>query len=262
MSVDENTLMAFVDGEMSAADAAQFEAAMARDPEIARRVAAERALRTTLNDAFAAELHEPLPEGLVRKVRQHSNTSGSSVVDLQTMRDPCVATRVAKSGPRLGSARFRPVFGAIAASLVVGLIAGYLVGRSPDSSVTQSRSGQLLAAGNLATALTDDLSADAGVNAPVRIGFSYRSKTGDICRTFKLTEGTTNSGIACRRGANWQVEMMMEDASSTPEAPFRTAGSTASPLILRMVEEQIDGDPMDRSQESAARERQWRGGSK
>ncbi|MBW3549872.1 MAG: hypothetical protein KY442_03325, partial [Proteobacteria bacterium] len=59
--LSEPMLHAYVDGELDAAGAAVVEQAMREDPGIAAKIAAERALRERLRQAFAPVLDEPVP---------------------------------------------------------------------------------------------------------------------------------------------------------------------------------------------------------
>ena len=259
MKVDELTLMSYVDGELSAEDTVRVDAAVAADSALARRVAAERELRATLSAAFDAELSEPVPEQLLRSVQQHATASvpaaapaaAASVIDLQAAR-----TARAQSKPQRRVLLSGPWFASLAASVVVGLFVGYIAGRGSGSLLMPGPGGQFVASGTLASALTTQLSGDAVSNAAVRVGISYRSKTGDYCRTFSHSGG--HSGIACRRGGGWQVELLAHESETTTASPYRTAGSGVSPEVLRMVEQQIAGEALDRSQETAARSRGWR----
>ena len=254
MNIDENTLLAFVDGELNAEESAVVAAAIAKDAELARRVDAERALRARLNDAFAGQLNEPVPDRLLRTVREHADTSKATVLDLQAARD----ARTKQASTRPAAPLSRRLVGSMAASVVGGLFLGYFVGRDSGTSFVRSQAGQLVASGNLAAALTAQLSSEAAANAPVQIGFTYRSKSGDYCRTFQVSSGPKNSGVACRRGDAWQVDLLTHDETTESASEFRTAATSTSPLVLQKVQQQITGDPLDRTAESAARLRSWR----
>ncbi len=69
MNFSEETLMAYVDGELDAATREQVEQAVAADPEVARRVAAHQALNRELRAGFDPVLEEPVPARLVSLVR-------------------------------------------------------------------------------------------------------------------------------------------------------------------------------------------------
>src|SRR5690349_7451416 len=112
MTFSEETLSAYADGEVDAATRAALEAALATDPQLAQRVAHHRALRARVRDAFTPVLEEPVPERLLATVRGAGPGQRTGNV---------VALR---KQPR---ARWTwPQWGAMAASLVVGVMIGPL----------------------------------------------------------------------------------------------------------------------------------------
>ena len=67
MTVEEEKLMAYADGELTGAERSAVEAAIAADPVLAGKVAAHRSLRGALAGAFDPVLSEALPPGLVAR---------------------------------------------------------------------------------------------------------------------------------------------------------------------------------------------------
>ena len=53
MKIDDELLMAYVDGELGATERAAIEAALAQDADLRRRIESQKALRATLQGAFA-----------------------------------------------------------------------------------------------------------------------------------------------------------------------------------------------------------------
>ena len=92
MSVSDETLMAYADGEVDAATRAIIETAMRDDPEIRRRIEEHRALSETMRGAFSAVLDEPVPQRLTDAARGHNAARGHEarpvghVVDLASAR--------------------------------------------------------------------------------------------------------------------------------------------------------------------------------
>src|SRR5580658_10813680 len=86
MTISEETLMAFADGELDDSARAAVELAMREDPELSKRVARHRALRERLRAGFAGELSEPVPERLIAVLRQNPVATASNVVDLKNAR--------------------------------------------------------------------------------------------------------------------------------------------------------------------------------
>ena len=68
MTIPEETLMAYVDGELDEAGRGEVEAAMAADPEVARRVERHKALRKKIS----SELDPVLLQQVVQCRTRHS----------------------------------------------------------------------------------------------------------------------------------------------------------------------------------------------
>lgn len=62
--MDDETLMAYVDGELDAEDAARVHDAVARDPELRQRAEVFETSAQRLRDAFQHELDVPVPQSL------------------------------------------------------------------------------------------------------------------------------------------------------------------------------------------------------
>jgi anti-sigma factor RsiW len=65
MSVDEEKLMAFADGELTGAERAEVEAALEHDAALRERLDAHRTIRGRLSSAFDSALDEPVPQRLL-----------------------------------------------------------------------------------------------------------------------------------------------------------------------------------------------------
>jgi hypothetical protein len=248
MTFSDERLMAFADGELEREERAAIEAAMASDPTIAARVEHFRAQRELLRRSFDAQLHEPVPQRLL----DTALTAPMGAANIVGLQDARVARSTAN--PRTWS---WPHWTAMAASLLVGLLVGQSMRAPRDgASLVAAHDGGLVARGDLDAALTGQA---AGELAPIAIGFTYRAKSGEYCRTFTVTRGTALAGIACREGGEWDVRVLSQvDASTSAAGEYRMAGAVLPPLVLQAVEAQIAGEPLDAAAESAARRTEWR----
>jgi hypothetical protein len=242
MKFSDETLMAYADGELDLVARAEIEAAMARDPEVARAVERHRATAEQVRGAYAGVLAEPVPDRLAALVAQ---PVAATVVDLAARRE---ARQPAAVRARL------PAWAAMAAALAVGLFVGILATRE-SAAPYASVDGALVARGALDSALDSQL-ASGSTDAPgVRIGLSFRDRKGDYCRTFQLRDGTSIAGLACRSGESWQLQVLA--AAPAHEGDLRPA--SAMPVaVLQAVDAVIDGEPLDASAEAAARAGHWR----
>ncbi|HEY2463156.1 MAG TPA: hypothetical protein VGI32_03790 [Steroidobacteraceae bacterium] len=258
MTISDETLMAYADGELDPAARASVEAAMQEDPEIGKRVARHRALREAMQGAFSAVLQEPVPDRLIEAARGPTGAARaktaspqSAVVDLSLARE---AARRKNAGPPW---RRQPA--AMAASLLVGLGLGFLAWHGSGGALIQpGAGGGLIASAALAEALSTQLSDDRSAERVAITGLSFRNKSGDYCRTFSLTGMGASSGLACREGTDWRIEALVQSPRNTANpGNFRTAASQESPAIRTVVESSIDGEPLDHAGEIAARQAGW-----
>jgi anti-sigma factor RsiW len=264
MSIPEETLMAYADGELGPAQRAEVEAAVAADPQLAERVEQHRALRKKLNAAFDPVLFETVPDAMIAKIHGAPAAPGATITDLRRVRAARAAeakeaaAAVARRGDTPSPRWTWFEWTAVAASLAIGAVVAHLALNSSDASRIGTVGGHLVAQADLADALSAQLAIDQPPEAPVQIGVSFKSKSGDTCRTFTLKEQNVLGGLACRQGNDWRVEILADAAPGT-NAPggYKPAGGSMPAAVLAAVEEQIEGEALDASGEAAARARDW-----
>lgn len=226
MTIDPETLAAYADGELDPISAKRVERAMADDPALAAEVERHRALTARLRGSFAGLGKQPMPAG---------------VEALFARTDNVVAFPTAKPAPKP-----QRWWGAIAASLVAGLLLGQLVPRSGGELGFEG--GTAVAQGKLARALDTQLASTQGADAPVRIGITFRDRAGALCRTFET--GTTG-GIACASDSGpWRVQALQGGGQATTTA-YAQAGSPMA-AVLEQAQAMAAGDPLDAAGEAAA----------
>lgn len=238
---DDEILMAYADGELAPAERAAVEEAMQRDPEVAAAVARHQNMRRDVFGAFAGVLAEPVPARLQPE-------PSARVVQLD-------AHRAARAQPQERRARSWGSWGALAASLAVGVMAGILGGQSlrggAELALARDASGALLAAGRLDDALERQL-AGAAAQGEVQVGMSFLSNKGSYCRSFVLG---TSAGLACREGGAWHIPVLAE--AQRQQTAYRQAGAALPPAVLDAVDARIAGATLDAQAERSARDRGW-----
>jgi hypothetical protein len=250
MTLPRETLMAFVDGELSEDEARMVAAEVAQNPELRHYVEEQKALKSTLSEALAPILTEPVPPALERAVRE------TPVVRRKPFRESSIAVRLRRMWESQSPAMrlsWAPV-GAMAAGIALGV----LLAGSFGSTGMRDRNGALFAEGSLARVLTDRLAADESGSEPSRVGVSFFSKDGNFCRSF-ITGGARNrlSGIACREGNDWRIEAIAA-AEGQGSGTFSTAGADMPASIRSVLNEMIAGEPLDADAERAAKNQGWR----
>jgi hypothetical protein len=253
MLVDDETVMAYVDGELEPAARAHIEQALAVDPALAARVHSQRALRARLVAALAGGLAEPVPGRLLQVAR----TAPAGVAPPRSLPQRVARGTIAQ----LTRARLAVPW-SLAAAASVALVVVLLRPLSGERAAAPLlRDGQLLARGTLAGALDATLAANQEGAGPVRIGLSFRDHSGRYCRTFSAQPLQT-AGLACRRGADWVIERTVPAAAAAAAAAasdgaMRMAGSGWPAQLLTEVDQRIAGDPLDAAGERQARARGW-----
>lgn len=225
--IDDERLMAYLDGELDPIDAGRVEQALATDADLARRLEAQRALRARLTAHYGPIAGEPVPE---------------------RFRDMLERGVIPFAAPRAGRAPVWSFVAALAATLVLGLFIGRTL---PSSAPFAIEGGAMVARGALAEALDTQLASAQPADAATRIGVTFASIDGRFCRTFERIE---LSGLACRTGEDWRL-LMTGPGRQTPSGEYRQAGSGA---ILATAQEMMAGEPLDATAERRGRENGWR----
>ena len=241
MNYDDETLMAYADGELDEVLSAEISSAVERDPALARRVAQHRALRAEVSGAFAPVLVQPVPERLLAAAHAAAAPQRRGVVRQFPPR-----TRTDRRwGPR--------EWAALAASLVLGMLLSWqFIAPSQRTMITASN-GALVAKGALARALDSQLASTQRLEDPVQIGLTFRSQDGSYCRSFTLPRAAT-AGLACRAAGEWRIPVTT--AAAAVEGGVRQAASPP-PAVLSAIEARIAGDALDAAGEENARLGGW-----
>jgi hypothetical protein len=241
MRFSDEMLMAYADGELDLVASAEIEAAMARDPAVARAVERHRKLAGKVRVAYDGVLEEPIPAELAALV---ADPKDARVVELAAARG---ARRIAVGRWQL------PAWTAMAASVLLGLLVGLLLFRGSSTPYEETGRG-LIARGELADGLATELASAPG-RSNVHIGVSFRNRDGEFCRSFTYEHEAPLAGLACRHGEDWKIRVLAEAPASSGE--LRTAASMPM-AVLQAVDASIAGEPLDAAAEEKAREAGWR----
>ena len=215
MTEDEE-FYAWLDGELDGDRAAAVAARVAARPELSALADRDRAMSARLRAAFDGVAHgSPFPPRAANE-----NRSG-------------------------------PSWTALAASLLVGVIAGSMVGLAPSRQApVEAQGGHLVAAAALDRALDTQLASARG-DSPVRIGLTFRDPQGRWCRSF---DGAAGAGLACRDKGDWAVRALFP---ATPGGDYRMAAGM-DPRLAAVVDDAMTGEAADARAERAARDGGWR----
>lgn len=228
----EDAMIRFVDGAMSADEAAAF---LAANPGAAAQAERWRAQAASLRAAFDPVLDEPAPTRLLQAAQQ-------------TPRANVLAFRLPAERPRWESLAV-----AAAAALAVGLGLG-LTMRPGTGATMIADAGGFIARGSLARAL--DAAASGSPAENVRVLLTIPDSEGGHCRAFLAGD---QSGLACRDPAapTWRIVALVEQPPAPGGGDYRPASGPPEAL-LAAIETRRAGDPLDATQERTLIKQKWR----
>jgi anti-sigma factor RsiW len=241
MTITDETLSAFLDGELSGEERAQVEAAIAADPALEARLSALDAATRR----FAAAIREtdaaPMPAGVEDLLRPKAD----NVVAFKPRK---------KERPKWAAAA------AIAASLLALVVAAGLFGAGPGGGErVMIAAGPIDKASPLHRALDRTASADSAQvgRSSIRPVATFRVAGGALCREFIAAQGAgAVRAVACREDRQWTVKIAAEESPSA--GGYQTASGPAA-AIGAYVDSAIKGDPLGPDDERALIDAKWRG---
>lgn len=247
MTISEELLIAYADGELSGEDARAVEAELKNMPELRVFVERQQKLRRHLQSSFASELDAPIPDRFLKALEQspvsprwRARQVWARVTHTVVDRDFLVWSAL-------------PAAGALACGILIGLSA------IPTRILDVGRhDGVVTAQGALAAALDSKLASAQGANDSVRVGVSFRAKDDRYCRTFE-SAGTASSlsGVACRDASGWSVVALAASAASEQAGAYHMAASAMPDSIRSTVTSLMAGAPLDAAEERRARDSGW-----
>ena len=252
MTVPDEEVFAFVDGELPPEAMARIEAAMATDPQLALRVETQRSLRRLLSGPHGGAARRPAPEPSTATTPTRPAAKPAEVIAFP---GPQAKAKAAKAKPRepkppkpAGARREGggPGWIVMGLCLMVGLVIGRFAAPSPPT-LSGVDDTPPIATGPLAQALAG---APTGQGAgPVRIALTFKDRGGLYCRAYQAAGPAPTAGVACRESGGWKVRM------ASVAGP---AGAGAPAAVMAAANAMIAGQPLDAAGEAKARAAGWK----
>jgi hypothetical protein len=139
----------------------------------------------------------------------------------------------------------------MAATLAIGVLIGTVVPHQRDAGPVEVQGGKIYAASDINRALDTQLA--SAPSGDVRIGMTFRDRSGAICRSFTAP---ASSGLACRDNGRWEVRGLFA-APEGQSSDYRMAAGM-DPNLAALVDSTMSGEPLDAVGEKAARANRWR----
>lgn len=229
MSIDDQTLMAFADGELPAARAAEVAAAVAADPALAAKVERFRAVRGKL--AGSLDGLAPPPDVLAR----------------------------AEAATARQAVRMRPFVGAMLAAGIAGVVLGVTLPWEGRGRYNDAIGPDMRTRGSLTRALekTPSGSERRILQAKVQPLFTARAGDGEPCRAFRVVRTSESfEGVACRERRRWRI-VALAQIPPQPKGYVQASGGEA-PAIAAALDALNVGDPLSKTAEQALIDRRWK----
>lgn len=245
---DDETLMAFADGELDAETTAAVEAAMETDDDLVARVAAFIESRALVASALKPLIEEPVPEALTRSVQGMIDKARE-----RTASAPSAANNVVAFPPRDA----RPARSTWAMPLAASLAAvvfgagGYLAGQA-GAPASGNLAMATISDGAIAKALDSTVSGTEVTigDASLKLVSSFRDETGTLCREFEFHRASKSAvvSIACRPQQDWDVRLAV--AAQAAGGDYVPAG--ASETVDSYLTTINAGAPLSETEEKKA----------
>lgn len=253
----DETLVAYVDGELSVEDAAEIEQALATDQRVRETVQMFRDTAEWSRKAYDDVLHEPVPDRLI------DAASGKDVRPAHTdlRQDAAPRGRIAGLAMAASIALAVGLGGGFGLFQMIGSGGGEAAGPLLVGTVDKSDALHLA----LESAGTGTLIAN-GEGGNVMPLTTFVDREGRYCREFQAVTSNADGlsasfGIACRQPAGpWRVEAIGAPAVATATVPdrFETAdGATGDPMQV-LIGAMSDSGPISLEDEAALLTNGWR----
>lgn len=243
----EARIAAYLDGQMSTADLAAFEADLENDLALAEAVARFGANDGLLRAAFDAPMQEPVDNALLMRM----GLGDAEVVNLPERR--ASKPPIPANDDTRGWVRWRwPAAGAIAAALVMTVMTQ--TGQAPTTEQQFAQAMETLASGQ-SVAL-----ASGEAITPV---LTFKAGDGRYCREFSRSGANAATGIACRGGSGWVIEAEAKGATQLDSGnQIATADGADSGKLDEAYASLKASDPVDGDTEKALIAVSWRNSEK
>lgn len=240
MTISDEKLNAFIDGELSALEMSIVRDAIAKDDEIAERADALAALNSQITASLSSIDAIPLSAGLSQLKSQleagvHTETA-DNVISLPWWRK----AQAAMTMPTAIAASIAAIFGFFLNS-ETHTGAGAM---SDWSAISQALSNQ---------ASGERVTTNNGSSFEARL--TFLNQQGEYCRQFyiKTNNAPALQSIACRTESDWQLRAAMP---TVVQDGYQTASNDRA--LDEVIDAMIKGDIVSLEQENKAIERRWK----
>lgn len=245
MTISDEQLSAYLDGELPPGELKTIAAAIEADAALRRRAEALAAPDAILKRAYSAIDDSPMPEAVMARLSAPASTPAGNVVPLRNPQAP----------PRWAMPLAASV--ALGAGVALGLLMAEPARMAPAGGVMLA--GAIGPADALTAALNQTPSGERVAIAGARTAsmvLSFQSGDGQYCREFTL-EGADSAAraIACREDDGWSIKIAA--AEEKDGGGYSTAASGVFAAFDAGATALGADNPLDRAREDALLQSGW-----
>ncbi len=261
-NITDETLMAYVDHELSPAQRQTIEEKLKSDPALRKRLSIYERTGRDLSTAYSQAIQDPIPDNLKDLINNHKNiTNKKSLLDTITGFSKDMVQPFLAPAPSIAAATL----------LVVGIGSGVYLGQQSNdqSDLILAKTDKLYANGVLHKAL-ETLPSEKSISwyAPNgKKGFivslhTFISKNKKYCREFEtaIPKVTASLGVACRQNnGKWLIKLKVAHAPAPKSVDnFRPASGTGLGSLSSFIDEEMVGKALDFDKETKAIDNGWK----
>lgn len=220
---DDETLMAFADGELDDETRQAVEKAMETDDEIVGRVALFAKTGALSKQALGPLSAEPVPDALLANVKAMIEDHERTDVEDVAKEDNVISLAVAARPPWHASSTRWALPLAASVALVIGGVAGFYLANAPgETQIDGLRIAQFDQPGlidALQSVPSGSVTTLPSTGDRLRMIATFRDAEDGLCREFEVDrdDRSTFVSVACRLTEAWEVQFAVAAASGSAD---------------------------------------------
>lgn len=270
--LDDDMLMAFVDGQLDEAGRRAVESSVSSNPELRKKLLVFELTREPLARAFDSVLHQPERPDLLRLVRAETNLNAGRFEEKQATPEPSGILGIFRRifQPALGG----PIAVLLSLLILFGTVAAWLlsnrlfVERVSPFNLVAYENDRLIAQGDLEHTLetvpsgTPSEQKDSATKRPlIKPILTFQDVETRYCREYEvLYQGVQRfGGVACRtKNGRWQVLVHIEESTELPtKKKFRPAAARKTPVLDNVINRIMGSNALDAAEEGNLLKNGW-----
>lgn len=242
MNINDETLSAYLDNELSEQDRARVDADLSNNTNVADRLAQLASVNALIGRQAALIDQLPIPDSVLNMLSESSSSvTASKVVDLSLFRRVLSRTKqLVRENTAL----------AASLALLVGFASGQLL---PTTKGNDDTNTAIYAA--LDSALSgQQLLIDTNTSLTAR--FSFRDTQARFCRQYMVQDSLSNTeNIACRDQNEWTLVASVRSSAIASSTQYQPASGPR--LLDNMLDAMMLGSTLSQTEEQTAINNQW-----